>query len=175
MAHELGTPLSVVDGTAQRLARSGGTAPEPLEAIRSAVGRMEGIVRRLLEFGVSAAGEPERRDASSLLVSAAGALRGEAESQEVALEVEVGEEAPEVRVDARRVESALVHLLRNAVQAAAPGGTVVGRVVATEGHVDLVVDDDGPGVPDSVGDRLFEPFFTTKAEGEGSGLGLAVV
>jgi two-component system C4-dicarboxylate transport sensor histidine kinase DctB len=40
--------------------------------------------------------------------------------------------------------------------------------------VELVVDDDGPGVPEGIRSRLFEPFFTTKDPGTGTGLGLAV-
>ena len=40
--------------------------------------------------------------------------------------------------------------------------------------VELVVDDDGPGVPEGIRTRLFEPFFTTKDPGTGTGLGLAV-
>jgi signal transduction histidine kinase len=39
--------------------------------------------------------------------------------------------------------------------------------------VEVLVDDDGPGVPEESRDRIFEPFFTTKAKG--SGLGLSIV
>jgi signal transduction histidine kinase len=38
----------------------------------------------------------------------------------------------------------------------------------------LTVDDDGPGIPDTVMPRLFEPFFTTKPTGKGTGLGLSI-
>ncbi|MFO7893333.1 MAG: HAMP domain-containing sensor histidine kinase [Longimicrobiales bacterium] len=178
VAHELGTPLSVVDGTAQRLERSAegddGVA-EASSSIRSAVRRMERIVRRLLEFGVRAAGDRERRDAISLLVSAATAVRGEDMAREVEVVVEEPDRPVEVVVDVRRLESALTHLLRNAVQAVEAGGVVTGRVREAGGMVEFVVDDDGPGVPDDIRDQLFEPFFTTKSEGEGSGLGLPVV
>ena len=52
-------------------------------------------------------------------------------------------------------------------------GRVV-RVAAAPAGAELVVADDGPGIPDDVLPRIFEPFFTTKTAGSGTGLGLAV-
>jgi signal transduction histidine kinase len=46
---------------------------------------------------------------------------------------------------------------------------------ASEHTVDLIVEDEGSGIPKAIMDRLFEPFFTTKDPGEGTGLGLALV
>jgi signal transduction histidine kinase len=73
-----------------------------------------------------------------------------------------------------------VNLVRNAVQAIRGGkheGDVRGRVVVRaekrDDGVDLVIEDDGPGVPESSRERVFDPYFTTKAEG--TGLGLAIV
>ncbi|HUP21282.1 MAG TPA: HAMP domain-containing sensor histidine kinase [Gemmatimonadota bacterium] len=174
VAHELGTPLAVVDGVAQRLERRG-EAVADAGAIREAVGRMEGIVRRLLEFGARASGERRRVSPGALLRGAAASLRGELESRGVTLEIEDGRSAATVRGDRVRLESAVTHLLRNAVQASPAGGTVRAMVEEREDAVRVVVEDSGGGVPEDVRNRLFEPFFTTKAAGQGSGLGLAVV
>jgi signal transduction histidine kinase len=74
----------------------------------------------------------------------------------------------------------LVNLVRNAVQAIRGNkrdgearGRVVVRADPRADGVDLIVEDDGPGVPDVSRERVFDPYFTTKAEG--TGLGLAIV
>lgn len=173
VAHELGTPLAVVDGMAQRLERRGEGVGDA-RAIRDAVDRMGRIVRELLAFGARESGERQSVAARTVLIGAASAVEGEAESRDVTLELaEVAEES--VHADRLRLEAALTHLLRNAVQAAGKGGRVRGSVEGRAGDVSFVVEDSGSGVRDEVRDRLFEPFFTTKAVGEGSGLGLAVV
>ncbi|MFP4624889.1 MAG: sensor histidine kinase, partial [Gemmatimonadota bacterium] len=174
VAHELGTPLAVVDGIAQRLVRSGRSESEA-RAIREAVERMSGIVRELLAFGAVETGERQEVSVRGLLVGAVGGVHGEAEKRGVELETE--EPRPDVRVrgDRMRLQTALMHLVRNAVQAAGAGGRVrVSAVEAAEG-VGVAVEDSGPGVAEKARTHLFEPFFTTKPAGEGAGLGLAVV
>ena len=86
--------------------------------------------------------------------------------QEVALDLEV-------YVDAEQIKRALFNLMKNAVQAMDPGGTLTVRAEAEGEAISVEVADNGPGVPAQVRARLFEPFFTTKEKG--SGLGLAIV
>lgn len=177
VAHELGTPLSVVDGKAQRALRAEHLAPvcrENLDAIRAEVRRMEQIVRQLLEFGRSH--DPQRRQVrlDHLLQRAANAVdavpgRGAAE-----IKCRGDLPAPWVQVNPVRLELAVINLLKNAVQAKG-----VAQVLASwrqaSNWAEVRVEDDGPGVPREIRERIFQPFFTTRASQEGSGLGLAIV
>jgi signal transduction histidine kinase len=90
-----------------------------------------------------------------------------------------------VRLDAEQIRQVLINLLDNAVEALGgpaaplrPDGSPPTIAVATRhdpagGVVQLVVTDNGPGVPAADRDKLFMPYYSTK--GRGSGLGLAIV
>jgi signal transduction histidine kinase len=81
----------------------------------------------------------------------------------------------EAEFDARHLEHALAAVLANAIDASVSGMTVTVHVAAAVGGeaVELVVCDEGPGVPPAVRERIFEPHFTTKAKGTGIGLAIA--
>lgn len=187
VAHELGGPLTVIEGKAQRGLRSfdrsseraAQTAGRPghlksaLEDIRAEVARMERTVRQLLDFGRRTAGRRRTIMANHLAQASIGAFKNEAELAGV--RVSMRETAPSVALDGDplRLQQALGNLLRNAIQASA-GGRVELAVEESGTEVAFSVDDDGPGISPEIRDRLFEPFVTTKAHGAGTGLGLAV-
>ncbi|MDN3516186.1 HAMP domain-containing sensor histidine kinase [Aquisalimonas lutea] len=176
VAHELGTPLSVIDGKAQRALRHAdqdSRQEQALERIRGEVARMEHIVRQLLEFGRSANRQFRWTRVGDLVRAAVASL--EDVIREHGVTVVPADRAPEaeLHVDPVRIEQVLVNLVRNAIQAGAQ--CVRLRWDADEERVCLCVDDDGPGVADDNRERLFEPFYTTRSVGEGTGLGLAVV
>lgn len=177
VAHELGTPLSVVSGKAQRMLRNS-HLPEPVELvfreIREAVQRMEHIVRQLLDFGRGNQLRLRRMALDDIAECAASQVRDEALRKSITLTLGGVQPAPVMSVDSVRMEQALVNLLRNAVQAVDIGGTVRLDWFHNGDQLGFQIADDGPGVPETLHSRLFEPFFTTKAVGEGTGLGLAV-
>ncbi|RRQ22208.1 sensor histidine kinase [Thiohalobacter thiocyanaticus] len=175
VAHELGAPLNVVDGKAQRALRQPGLEPglaQGLEDIRHEVRRMNFIVRQLMDFGRSnpLQCQPERADR---LVRAVQAQFGdEAGRRGIALEVTGDEPVPVLSLDRLRMEQALSNLARNALHAAST------RVrlgwFGGGGQAGFVIEDDGPGIPEAERGKVFEPFYTTKGVAEGTGLGLAV-
>lgn len=177
VAHELGSPLSVIDGKAQRGLRDRALSERQarnLHQIRDEVARLSKIVRQLLDFG-RAAGRHRRVMAAGEIVAAA---RDEVaqDLRKHGVTLEVLPPATDVRlpVDPLRIEQALTNLLRNGVQAS-PGGRLRLAWTAEDAHCVFVVEDDGPGIEASLRDSLFEPFVTSKPVGEGTGLGLAVV
>jgi signal transduction histidine kinase len=83
-------------------------------------------------------------------------------------------ELPRVRCHAGQLNQAFLNLLMNACDAIGDKGRITVRTRASNGTVRLEFEDDGPGIPAAVRDRVFEPFYTTKPVGQGTGLGLSL-
>lgn len=176
VAHELGTPLSVIDGKAQRALRRQDMCEhgrEALQQVRHEVQRMEHIVRQLLDFSTNSM-HCRNTSAARLAQSAASALADRQKRSAVRLQLRGESTAPLFRADPIRLEQVLVNLLENAMEAA-PGGEVHLAWEVCSHRLCFTVEDSGPGVPESISHRIFEPFFTTRPVGQGTGLGLAVV
>lgn len=173
VAHELGSPLSTVDGKAQRLLRRDDlpeSVSQAVEAIRREAGRMEQIIRQLLDFGRKNPLERRRISADKPLRIVCERLLAE---PGVPIRVAWGEaDSTPIAVDSVRLDQALGNLLRNARQAAR--SQVCASIAVNQQQLVYHIDDDGPGIDPADRDHLFEPFFTTKPVGQGTGLGLAV-
>ncbi|MFW6253842.1 MAG: ATP-binding protein [Chitinivibrionales bacterium] len=176
-AHELGTPLSVISGKAQRALRRKDIShycSQSLQAIRQEVARMEYIIRQLLDFSRRNPLRCGKCVPAHLLASAVSAVRYEAESNGTTITTDQSRGGDMMILDPMRVEQALVNLLRNAIQCRVAGTVRCGCLPAESGMV-FRVDDDGPGVPEQIRAHIFDPFFTTKSVGKGTGLGLSIV
>jgi len=83
-------------------------------------------------------------------------------------------ELPRIRCFAGQLSQVFMNLLMNAVDAMEGSGTIRIQTRPSDVGVTLVFEDDGPGIPPEVLERVFEPFFTTKPVGKGTGLGLSL-
>ncbi|PJZ68937.1 hypothetical protein CH373_07970 [Leptospira perolatii] len=85
------------------------------------------------------------------------------------------DEIPPVRCVREDIVQVWTHLVLNALQAINFQGKLYLRLFRKGDEAVVEIEDDGPGIPEEIGDKIFDPFFTTKQEGEGSGLGLDIV
>jgi signal transduction histidine kinase len=185
LAHEIGTPLNVIQGRAEQLLRQEGLAEKDRNFIRviiSQIERISGFLRELLTLARRP--EPLLRIVSvNDIVRRVREVIGEQEQQsgvEVILALALEETLPAVQVDPDQLEQVLLNLTVNALQAVGTVGSVTLKTQFVEhgksngeATVDVIVVDTGPGIhPDDL-PRVFEPFFTTKGS-SGTGLGLAI-
>jgi two-component system, NtrC family, sensor kinase len=190
IAHEMGTPLSVV-ATWGRMIASGEATGDDVhkggQIVADEAGAMTRIIRQLLDFARRKTPQRGEVDAQVLLATTVRLLGTLASQRQVALEQRPLEPCP-VLADAVQLQQVLTNLVMNSVQASKPGQKVevwacreqhlppvdVDRADGRRPWVVLHVLDHGSGIAPEVLPHVFEPFFTTKEVGEGSGLGLSV-
>jgi two-component system sensor histidine kinase KdpD len=178
VSHDLRSPLTAIRAAADGLSNDALALGEDdrvelLATIRAESARLERLVSNLLDLSRLEAGAASPRPelwAVDGLVSLALDSVPESARVQVALE----DAAPPVRVDPAHIERVLANLLENALAATDPGGRVVVRAESGAGELRIRVDDSGPGIDASAGDRIFEPFERDAERSRGSGLGLAI-
>lgn len=180
LAHEIGTPLSTIDGKAQRGLRKAVTGDELkvlLREIRTEVLRISELVRQLLQFGQDGGRATLREVALGELMTAAVASARRAVSP---LDAEIiMHPAPSgltLLTNRVRSELALKNLIQNAIQVN-PGGRIELGCLLRQDVLHLFVDDAGPGLNATERAEVFEPFWrgSGRSPDSGSGLGLALV
>lgn len=174
VAHELGAPLTVIDGRASRLLRNhkDEDSQRQLKAVRGQVQRLTGLVNQLLAFSRTPVQQRETISLRELIATAMTSI--EFEQDKGSAKVVIKELVDVIlKVDIKRLELALVNVLRNGLQAA-ESEVVVAAEYAGEGVI-ITVDDDGEGLPESMKDKALQPFETNKPQGKGTGLGLTIV
>jgi C4-dicarboxylate-specific signal transduction histidine kinase len=180
IAHEVGNPLGAISGYVElardRLQRASSSqeVDDFLARIGAEVGRIDAIVRELLDLARPAEQALGAIDLASPLDAALRLARVQARFRHVDVALDVAPDLPRVIADERRLAQVFLNLLLNAGDAMAGTGRVSIRARSEDGGVVVRVEDSGPGIAPEDLPRVFEPFFTTKAAGHGTGLGLAL-
>jgi two-component system NtrC family sensor kinase len=180
VAHELNNPLSVVVARAVLLEEQGDAATRIAALkIRTAAERCARIVRTFLAMARQQ--RPARGPvAINDVVMAALDITGYAvRTSGIELTLQLAPDLPPILADADQLHQVMLNLVINAQQALqdhAPPRRLrlTSRFNAARGMLEIIVADNGPGIPAELRARVFEPYFTTKATGMGLGVGLAV-
>lgn len=177
ISHDLRHSLAAIFANAEFLCGSNLTAEqqdELYQEIRIAVDRMTDLLDSLMELSwTREALRPSFGDVRDSVDRAVQAVRTHPEFHRVP--IGVSSKGNNVGwFDPKKLERALYNLLRNACEVAPrESGRVDVEVLTSPAGVEIRVSDNGPGIPDSIRQRLFEPFVSYGKE-NGSGMGLAV-
>jgi histidine kinase len=83
-----------------------------------------------------------------------------------------------IQADSHRIEQVLINLFSNARDSIEDKGTSHGKIIVSSvqrgNAIEMLISDNGGGIPKELSEKVFEPFFTTKSPGRGTGLGLAI-
>jgi len=179
ISHNLKNPLGSMK-TILQVQMENPELPEPIRGetkmVLEEIGRLSTKLNQLLQFsrpavrGGSVAGNCEAR---VVVEEVAGVLSHEAEKRGVKLQTKISGNNAKVAATAEALHDILSNLVVNALEATPRGGRVVVAADSNDGECVLAVEDDGPGIPAALQEKILQPFFTTKSQG--TGLGLAIV
>jgi signal transduction histidine kinase len=193
VAHEIRNPLAGLQLFASLLERDlsepargapstrGMTSLDLVRKISAAIRNLDAIVGDILAFAGEAPLKPVPVEISGLVQEVLALVAPELERGGVSLHhparvALAGASPSRVLADPGQLQRAFLNLIRNAIEAASPGGQVWIQTEAQAGdppRLRISVADDGPGVPPELAQRIFNPFFTTRPQG--TGLGLSIV
>ena len=192
IAHDFNNILGAILGfgeLAQQQAEPGSALRRHIDRVLQGGARARLLVRRILDFSRSGVTDRAPVHVQTLMEEIVAMLASTLPAGvDLQAQLDAGDAA--VLGDATQLYQVAMNICTNAVQAIESAGTVsirlrrvdvsVPRVLlhtelAVGPHVCLEVRDTGVGIPPEALQRIFEPFFTTKKQGEGTGLGLAVV
>ncbi len=147
--------------------------PELLSESIEGMSRIAGIVADLRDFShVDREGDLEECDLNVLIDKAINVAWNELKYK-CTLKKEYGKILP-VRLNGGQISQVTLNLLVNAAQAMESQGEILIRTEVAGQEVRMMVEDNGPGIPEDHISKIFDPFFTTKPVGKGTGLGLHI-
>ena len=190
IAHQLGTPLNVISGSAEYLMMEWGTdrsRPQELEIIVAQTDRITKLIQQLLNFARPARMTLQPLKPNDLLRDVLGLTEHQIAKERIAIKTDFQPDLPAIMGDENQLEQAFLNIVVNAWHAMPMGGTLTiqtrsapmgdrlrraGRV--TPASLEVIITDTGTGIPAEHLPRIFDPFFSTKGVGKGTGLGLAI-
>jgi two-component system, OmpR family, sensor histidine kinase KdpD len=179
VSHDLRTPLSVIQAVTSDLRAGTGyddsTRDELLDLVLDEAQRLDRIVANLLSLSRIETGSlhPERQAVDVGELAATCSRRLGRLLRHVAIKLDVDDDVPLVDADYTQIDQVLTNLLENAARHAPAGTTILLGAHRRDGAVEVFVEDEGPGVPDGLRERVFEPFWRGD-QSSSSGVGLAI-
>ena len=179
-AHQIKNPLAIINTAVFSLQRAvknrnPADAAEQIAMIQEEVERSDRIITQIMGYAQLSEGHVEKLNITEELDNAIQRVFPLAARYPITIQRSYGPEFPSLLMQRRHVSESLVNVLQNAREALeGRGGNVfVSARCSDDYSVEVVIADDGPGIPPDKCERIFEAYYTTKEKG--TGLGLATV
>ena len=192
VAHELNQPLMVIRGNAQVIQRNlrknnldNNDLVEQLEPILRNTKRMMNIINHLSTFSRQSQSDFKPVDVNETLEDAFLMLGEQLRLRKIEVKKHFTPDLPKVDADSNQLEQVFLNLITNARDAILQRLEVSGRLEIitrmgeadnhqSQNFIEILVRDNGGGIPSENMEKIFDPFFTTKEVGKGTGLGLSI-
>jgi signal transduction histidine kinase len=181
MAHSIRNPFTSVKMRLFSLSRATeltDTQKDDIAVISDEIRHIDTIVQNFLEFSRPPRLQIQLISPSSVVDQALQLLVHRLNSYGVTIIQDRKDTLPNILIDPEQLKEVIVNIIVNACEAMERGGKIIIRetVGPIPGLGDMAIirlSDNGPGIPESILDKIFQPFFTTKEEGTGLGLSIA--
>ncbi len=184
MAHEIRNPLSGLNiylATLQRMyGRTGQQerVEEIFQRLHATSAKIEAVIHRVTDFAKPGQLQVKAADLNQPVAAALELALVFLQRRGIKPDLVAAATLPLCRIDSQQIEQVVLNLLTNSAEALdqlTPASARRLRVatMVVEGMVEIRVDDNGPGIPAGVRERVFDPFYTTKTDGTGIGLNIS--
>ena len=178
LAHEIKNPLSIIHMNIDLLSEDLVDIDTPssrrclprVDMVRDQCERMEGLLRDFLRYARLRHIDLLPGSLNDQVDRVINAYQVQADAQKVDLHCYLDPDLPSIRLHSDSLQSALVNLVKNALEAMPDGGELWARTYSNRGGVILELVDSGSGLDDNTVMHMFEPFYSTKDGGSGLGL-----
>ncbi len=196
VAHELNQPLMVIRGTAQLVRRSIGKnglstneLMEQLELIERNTKRMMNIINHLNTFSRQSQSNFKPLNINKIIEESFLMLSEQLRLYNIEVKKDLDANLPKVKGEANQLEQVIINIITNArdaitdcrlniekcrIKKAEYKGMLEIITKKNQNFVEILVRDNGGGIPAESTEKIFDPFFTTKEVGKGTGLGLSI-
>jgi len=181
MAHSIRNPFTSVKMRLFSLGRSlelTDDQKEDFDVISEEIRHIDTVVQNFLEFSRPPKLKMQRISPSTVVDSTLQLLEHRLKSYDVEINVSRKKPLSEIQADPEQLKEVLVNIVVNACEAMGKGGSIAIHEQENNTHVSdrmaiIRIVDDGPGIPETILDKVLQPFFTTKEDGTGLGLSIA--
>ncbi|WP_170150253.1 ATP-binding protein [Oceanobacillus halophilus] len=169
IAHEIRNPLTSIKGFLQILQAGVNRKEEYYKIMIEEIEKMEKITSELLFISKPLTDLKKRESIKEMIDDTVSLLHSQAKLKNI--ELIVKEPITEsVYCDKSQIKQVLINLVKNAIEAMEQPGEITLGVLSDSNQIEIMVTDEGPGIPQEMIQKLGEPFFTTKKNGTGLGI-----
>ena len=173
ISHEFRTCLTVIGGFARRILKK--CSPEDkkyIDIVLSEISRLENIISNLTCL-VEEKSHPQKTNINQLIEDSAQLFMDQFEEKNILLQKVLDKKLPEAFVDPGQIKHVLIFIIKNILDVMSDGGNILVKTTRQNNFVQIIIEDNGPQIPQEDLIRLFCSFVTGKPRGVGLGLSIA--
>jgi signal transduction histidine kinase len=180
LAHDMGTPLHSIGGLANLLLEKEGWSPDvahKLKLIVQQTQRLDNVIQNVRKATRLPEPHFEVLTIQEILSETLPLVESFMQKNRVEMKVNIDDVIKPLYVDRYRIQTALMNIIQNALEAMPQGGkiTISAQTISPNGLVAVTINDTGTGMPPDMIEKACEPFFSTRQNEGLRGLGLAIV